>query len=248
MTTFTIKFDPSAVGIRTAEISIVNDDLDENPFNFAIQGTGIAPEIALEGNGMDIPDGDTTPQSADDTDFGSANVTGAMVSKTFTIKNTGGVTLNLSPLSILGTNMADFSVTTAPATSVATSGMTTFTIKFDPSAIGVRTAEISIFNDDNDENPFNFAIQGRGVSACPSDISSAELGSPITPGLYSAANTITTDGLVEDGTTVILQAGTSITLENEFHAEAGSIFEALIETCVNALTTPEKDALKRVPK
>ena len=38
--TFTVTFDPSATGLRTATISIANNDCDENPYDFAIQGTG----------------------------------------------------------------------------------------------------------------------------------------------------------------------------------------------------------------
>jgi len=38
--TCTVTFDPSAEGVRTATISIANNDADENPYNFAIQGTG----------------------------------------------------------------------------------------------------------------------------------------------------------------------------------------------------------------
>ena len=39
-TTFNITFNPSATGLRTASVSIVNGDSDENPYNFNIQGTG----------------------------------------------------------------------------------------------------------------------------------------------------------------------------------------------------------------
>jgi VCBS repeat-containing protein len=44
-TTFCITFDPSAVGTRTATVSVANNDSDENPYTFAIQGTGtnVAP-------------------------------------------------------------------------------------------------------------------------------------------------------------------------------------------------------------
>jgi len=38
-----VVFDPSAAGLRSATIEIGSDDQDENPYQFAIQGTGIAP-------------------------------------------------------------------------------------------------------------------------------------------------------------------------------------------------------------
>ncbi len=39
-TTFQVTFDPNGVGLRSAALSLVTDDPDENPFNFSIQGTG----------------------------------------------------------------------------------------------------------------------------------------------------------------------------------------------------------------
>ena len=40
-TTFTVQFAPSALGTRSAVVNIGSDDSDNNPFSFAIQGTGI---------------------------------------------------------------------------------------------------------------------------------------------------------------------------------------------------------------
>ena len=207
-TTFTITFDPSAAGVRTATVSIASNDPDENPYTFAIQGTGlVAPEIDVKGNNVSIVSGDTTPSTTDNTDFGSANVTGATVPKTFTIANTGNanLTLNGSPLvAISGANASDFTVTTQPVTVACNDGFsltqtrrmaineisstvttvtvcpdrsTTFTITFDPSAAGLRTATVSIANNDSDENPYTFAIQGTGLNNSPPTIT------PLTQGL-----------------------------------------------------------------
>lgn len=38
---FVVSFDPSATGLRTAVVSINNDDSTADPYTFAIQGTGI---------------------------------------------------------------------------------------------------------------------------------------------------------------------------------------------------------------
>jgi uncharacterized repeat protein (TIGR01451 family) len=47
-TAFLIRFDPSAVGVRTASVSIANSDSDENPYTFSIQGTGVGvPQLVL---------------------------------------------------------------------------------------------------------------------------------------------------------------------------------------------------------
>ena len=172
-TTFQITFDPSANGLRTASVSITNDDSDENPYNFDIQGTGfaVAPEINVQGNGITISDGDTTPSLSDDTDFGSVITASGTSVNTFTIQNTGSLNLFLtggSPyISIAGSHASDFTLTTIPTPNIASGGSTTFQITFDPSADGIRTASISIVNNDSDENPYSFNIQGTGYTPPP---------------------------------------------------------------------------------
>ena len=124
----------------------------------------LTPEIGVLGDGNPIDDGDMTPSVADDTDFGSADIDGDTVTRVFTVTNTGDMALDLSGgVTITGTDAGDFSVTTQPATSVAAAGNTTFVVQFDPSATGTRSATINIANDDADENPYDFAIQGEGT-------------------------------------------------------------------------------------
>ncbi|TBX70432.1 choice-of-anchor D domain-containing protein [Flavobacterium silvisoli] len=158
-TTFTLSFDPSAGGTRSAVVSIVNSDSDENPYDFAIQGTGLEQEIDIRGNGVSIVDGDTTPSTTDWTDFGSTNPT-----RTYIIYNTGTTDLTIGTLSLSGTNPGDFAITTAPNSIVAPGTSTMFTVTFTPSAAGVRSATISIINNDSNENPYDFKIQGTGVA------------------------------------------------------------------------------------
>jgi len=168
-TTFQVRFDPSAGGTRSATVTIASNDANENPYDFAIQGTGTtAPEINLVGNGVDIADGDATASAADHTDFGSTDVTVGTVTRTFTIQNLGSGSLALggSPrVALSGTGAADFTVTAQPPSSVAAGGSATFQVRFDPSVAGVRSATVSIANSDADENPYDFAIQGTGTTA-----------------------------------------------------------------------------------
>ncbi|PIE49332.1 MAG: hypothetical protein CSA39_03205 [Flavobacteriales bacterium] len=171
-TSFTVTFTPTAPGVATGTVIIVNDDPDaESSYTFSITAEGISSdkEIYISGNGQEIVSGDTTPDTADDTDFGQTDVNTGSVTHTFTIKNEGSTDLNLTDPSpyvvISGTNASDFVVATIPTTPIAVSGTTTFSITFNPSAMGVRTATISIANDDTDENPYTFAIQGEGIDA-----------------------------------------------------------------------------------
>jgi hypothetical protein len=165
-TTFEITFDPAAGGLREAVVSIANNDTDENPYDFAVQGTGKAPEIDLQGNGESIPDGDAEPGLSNGTDFGEAVVGLETVSRTFTVANSGDADLNLTgdpKVEITGAHAADFTVTAVPASPVASGGgTTTFEITFAPAAGGLRQAQINIANNDTDENPYDFAVQGTG--------------------------------------------------------------------------------------
>ncbi len=160
-----------------------------------------APEIEVKGNDTTILDGDESPSSADHTDFGSvATFTGTFV-RTFTIKNTGSAALTLgggSPyVTIGGTNAVDFSVTAIPAATIAASDSTTFQITFDPSAVGTRTATVSIANNDSDENPYNFTIQGAGTNSAPTVNS-------VTPDTISYTDTAASDTF--NNTTGIISA------------------------------------------
>ena len=157
-TTFVLTFNPSAINIRNASISIVNNDSTENPYSFAIRGFGIIPEIDIQGNAISIVDGDTTPNVSDWTDFSTVTST-----RTFTIFNNGNLALTIGAITISGANASEFTITTPPASNVAAFSSTSFVVTFIPTAIGVRSAQINIVNNDSNENPYNFAIQGTGV-------------------------------------------------------------------------------------
>ncbi len=181
--TFIISFEPISSGLKQATVSIANNDSDEDPYNFAIQGTGINPDISVLGNSIEISDGDTSPSSADGTDFGAVAVDGASTAQSFDIVTTAGdLRLTANPrVQISGAHASDFSVT-SDAASVTNPGSTnTFTIGFNPSAVGLRTASIVISNNDPDENPYNFEIQGTGLGADLS-LDMTDLVDPLAPG------------------------------------------------------------------
>jgi hypothetical protein len=165
-TVFQIQFTPTSTGLKTATVLIYNNDSDENPYDFVIQGTGATvPEIEILGNSQVIVDGDSTPSTSDHTDFGSV-IPGGSIIRTFTIRNTGGAALDLngSPkVQISGSS--NFTVITQPISPVAAGGGTTvFQIQFTPTSIGLKTATVLIYNNDSDENPYDFVIQGTGAT------------------------------------------------------------------------------------
>ncbi len=162
-TTFVVEFAPNATGVHTTTVSIANDDTNENPYTFNLQGTGVSIEMDVLGNSTSIANGDITPSTTDNTDFGNAVVLSDTVSHTFTISNSGTSNLVLSGSPIVSlSNSGIFTVTTQPTSPVTSGSTSDFIIEFGPSAMGVHTATVTIANDDSDENPYTFVIQGRG--------------------------------------------------------------------------------------
>lgn len=152
--TFTVSFSPQGAGTYSGEISIGNNDSDENPYNFAILGSVSAPEIGVSG-GVGIDDGDWTPSTADGTDFGMIS-SGQSVTRTFTVQNSGSATLTLQSPQL----PAGFVLTESLATQLAPGTSDTFSVQFSPVNPGTYSGEISIGNNDSNENPYNFAITG----------------------------------------------------------------------------------------
>jgi LPXTG-site transpeptidase (sortase) family protein len=221
--TFVVRFAATSTGAGNGSISIDSNDTDENPFNFSITGTGYSgPLMAVQGGSpaQTIANGDTTPNSTDDTEFGASDVSGGTVDHTFTIQNYGDGALALggSPIvSIGGSNASDFSVTSQPGTPISAGSNDTFTIQFDPSAVGNRTATVTIQNDDPNSNPYTFSIQGQGnefevmmggntdptdgevLSNAPGNIRVQFTREALADGSAHAANYINNYLLVEDG-------------------------------------------------
>jgi len=184
-----------------------------------------APEISVSGNGTSIVSGDFAPSIDDYTDFDSAVVASGSV-RIFTIKNTNAFSLPLNltgtPIvAISGTHASDFSVSVQPGSSIAASDSAKFTVVFTPSAGGVRSATISIANNDSDENPYTFSIQGTGLTVPSvtttgaSSISStaALLGGSITD---NGGATVDECGVLyssEDETPTLAEGATQVTID-----------------------------------
>ncbi len=146
-----------------------------NSDNFAIDAVSIrrspiplTASIGVSFGSESIANGSPTPSLLTGTDFESLPVDNGVRSRTFTISNNGLATLNLtgSPLvQVTGAHASDFTVTTAPSSTIAPAGSTTFTVEFNPTAAGTRTATISIAHDaPNTSSPYTFAVSGVGVT------------------------------------------------------------------------------------
>jgi len=128
--------------------------------------TAVFPVMAVQGNANPIPDGYSSPVATNNTYFGVSAAGGGTADRSFVITNSGTAPLNLTAtprVAITGPQANDFKVVTEPTTPIAAGNSSALTIRFQPSALGLRKALVTIGNDD--KNPFYFAISGTGTNA-----------------------------------------------------------------------------------
>ncbi len=127
-----------------------------------------------------------------------------------------------------GTHAGDFTVTQVPNSPVAaTNGLTTFQVTFDPSANGLRMANINISNDDENESPYAFAIQGIGCGGTSLNITNnISSGS----GIYGAMVITATNQVINAN--IQYRGENTVTLLPGFQA-MGNVFKVQIGTGCN---------------
>ncbi len=125
--------------------------------------SGNIPEIEVTGNLYNIVDGSLTTNTLNNTYFGSidpASTDG--ITKSFTIKNIGNANLDISTINIVGSNTSNFILNNSTPISISPNDSITFEINFKPLSKGIKTAMLTIANNDASENPFSFVIKGEG--------------------------------------------------------------------------------------
>ncbi len=176
--TFEITFTPSEAGLRTATVSIENNDVTdaEDPFTFAINGIGNGREINVKGNSISIPSGSGIPELSTNnfTIFGEANInTSEVISKTFSLENIGNQALTISNITLTGPDAADFTIISPTGITIPADSNSPLQIEFSPTTIGIKDAVITITHNDGTggESPYTFSVRGIGVNyiICVSD-------------------------------------------------------------------------------
>jgi hypothetical protein len=168
-TTFTIRFDPGSRGPKQARVLIETSDPAASTYNFLIRGRGVVtPTIAVRGNSRPILDGDESPRALDNTDFGMVNVEDRNRRKDFMLRNEGRGLMHLTtPLrvNLTGAHADDFQVIIRPAEFIASDGRSGFSIRFNPSDVGTRSAWVVIRTNDPLTPRFTFKLTGEGFEA-----------------------------------------------------------------------------------
>ncbi len=164
---FTIRFEPDTAGIKNATVYIKCDDLDEHEYSFNIQGMGTTdpvPEIHIS----QVVSGDILDGTGS-YNFGNIQVNSPSSDIEFTIANLGDSSISLTgtpyTVQISGKDASMFTRVSDASGPIEASGVRYFTLRFTPTSMGEKTATISIPNNDDDENPYDFTIKGTGIEA-----------------------------------------------------------------------------------
>jgi hypothetical protein len=102
--------------------------------------------------------------SATNVSFGTQSVDASSAAQTVTLSNTGKATLTINSIAVTGTNASDFAQTNTCGSSVAAAANCTIAVIFTPSAVGSRTATLSI-TDNASGSPQTVALSGSGTAA-----------------------------------------------------------------------------------
>jgi hypothetical protein len=153
-----VTFSPSALGSRSA-ILVVTSNAPSSPNNVSVTGTGIG-EAKI-----------SVPASLA---FGDQRRGTSSPAMPLTISNTGTANLNISAISITGTNASDFTVPAGITPMVILPGKSsTVNVTFTPSAVGARSAVLGITSN-SAGSPHNVALTGTGtfpeISASPASV------------------------------------------------------------------------------
>lgn len=157
---FTVEFSPIQGGIHSAQLRVVSNDGNENPYDINLTGKAtVAPEINIEQPALNgLIDGKAKKS------FGTAKVGGKETVKTFTIRNTGSAILRDLVVTKGGRHAKDFVITPPDRSRLVPGATTRFKIAFKPKAMGTRYAAIHIKSNDANESPFDIKITGVGAA------------------------------------------------------------------------------------
>jgi hypothetical protein len=179
-----VAFTPTGTGARQANLQVA-DDAADSPQTLALTGNGLAATTP----GVSITP--TSPVMFPSTTQGATSAPVAV-----TITNSGTATLNISTVTIGGTNAADFAATsnTCNGAAVAANATCTLMVTFTPGAVGVRQATLQVA-DNAPASPQSAALTGIGNSPTGNapvvSISPASVNIGATQGTTSPATNLT---------------------------------------------------------
>jgi outer membrane protein OmpA-like peptidoglycan-associated protein len=156
--TVTVNFSPSARISYAGLVTINADDPDEQGVN--------APTVTLSGTGIAPVIGNISPASQT-LAFGLIDVGANSGNLTASIQNTGDSPLNISAVTLTGTNPGQFTIMSGTTGShqIATNGSDSWQVRCNPTSTGDKTANLHIASDALGAATFDFALTCTGQQA-----------------------------------------------------------------------------------
>ncbi len=149
-----------ATGIRlltqTDSLPVAIDEIelyDYNPIPFIV---------------IEQPAGNALVSGVSTINFGTREAGTSGPTNTYTVRNAGGVLLNITNIATIGSNATDFIVTPASGwPSLPTNSSTTFHVVFQPSGVGPRSATLRVQNSSSNEPVFDIHLTGISADTTP---------------------------------------------------------------------------------
>ena len=151
--TASIDFKPAVTGTLTASWSVTSSS-SSTPLIVALSGTGSSGS----GSGSAV----ASPATVS---FGTSPVGTPTATFSVTLKNNGTSSFSMTGISVTGADPSDFEETKQTCgTGLAAGGECVISLIFDPTAIGTRTATLSV-SDTAGNSPQTVALTGTGAAA-----------------------------------------------------------------------------------
>jgi Abnormal spindle-like microcephaly-assoc'd, ASPM-SPD-2-Hydin len=144
--TISVTFDPTATGPRKASVT-VNDNAPGSPQSISLTGTGVKLTVTVSPTTLS---------------FGKVNLHVTSPGKIVTLTNTSTSAVTITGITVTGTNAGDFGQTNPCGTSLGAGANCQITVTFAPTALGQRTASLSIA-DNASGSPQMVSLSGFGV-------------------------------------------------------------------------------------
>ncbi|MGF1473495.1 MAG: choice-of-anchor D domain-containing protein [Rubrobacteraceae bacterium] len=147
-----VLFAPDSTGTKSAELQ-VESNATSSPDEAQLSGTGTAPAVSI------------TPSS---NDYGNQQVGTRSDPQTFTVENSGTSPLNISNVSLAGTNTSQFTLDNdnCSGATLPAGGSCSVDVLFAPSAAGDKSALLRI-QSDSPTSPDDAQLSGKATPVPP---------------------------------------------------------------------------------
>jgi hypothetical protein len=142
-----VTFTPASAASLTASLAVA-DNATGSPQSVTLTGTGTAPQAVLTPNLLTFP---------------STTVGVPATALPITLSNPGSAALNITSISVTGTNASSFGETNTCGPSLAAGASCTITVSFTPASAASFTASVSIA-DNASGSPQSATITGTGTA------------------------------------------------------------------------------------